>query len=607
MTALTAPSALGTDSPIDVVLLAALGTSASGAVVAKDGKKKWVFVFDEGMLVETRSNLKSEHPDTVRAKKPSMSDKAVLRNCAMLRMRNATKGSAQWSWTDGTQAKNPTPVAAVGLLFRVVSGHRSAEELRARIDVADTATLVVAEDLAALELPRSVAAAPAGWSDGTVVDALSSGPGTEAERATALWFGVSFGCITTSESEDGEATAAEDSPPASENTLDIGALLDGLGSTSPASEAPAAATASDAPVEAAVSGGDAPSEGAGATSGQNWVPDKVLLPPEGTPSASDAPAEKPAGYEEAEIEAIGEDGPVKLDASFFEALNKRPDRELVRAQGFVHSSHDTPQGPPKHPMEDALRGLAERLETAPDFFSVLDVAWDADTEAFRRAHRDLAQKLHPDRFSDASEELQELATETFDKVRAAWETLSDDEKRQAYIDKVIHGKKTEDELAMEQVENYWAAEADFKRGLAAFHAGRVREAHELFKSAVSREENEIEFRAYLGFTTFQLHKTTDPDQAELGKEMLKDVLERNKEQERKLDAAWVLMGRIFRDQANDKGARKCFRQALKLNPANGDAQREMRRLTGGGPGRKKVEEAKKSTGFFSRWFGKKDS
>ncbi|HCH62693.1 MAG TPA: hypothetical protein DFR83_07815, partial [Deltaproteobacteria bacterium] len=261
--------------------------------------------------------------------------------------------------------------------------------------------------------------------------------------------------------------------------------------------------------------------------------------------------------------------------------------------------------PDKHPLEDELRGLAERLESAPDFFGVLDLPWDSDAEAFRQAHLKLAQKLHPDRFADAPEDIQDLATETFDKVRAAWEVLGDDEARAAYIDRVIHGKKTEDELAMEQVENYWAAEADFKRGLAAFNAGRIREAHGLFESAVTREANELEFRAYLGFTTFQLHKKSDADKADLGKEMLKEVLERNKEQKRKLDAAWVLMGRIFRDEGNDKGARRCFVQALKLNASNGDAQREMRRLTNSTPAAKKKAEEEKSGGFFSRWFGRK--
>ena len=600
MSSLVSPAQLAADTPIDVALLAAQIHGESGSLVGASGKRKWVFTFADGVLVETRSNLKSEHPDTIRAKKPGMSDSAVLRNCALLRLRNVLKMDAGWTWSPGSAAKEPGELPGMGLLFRAVAGQRDVADLRARVEAEDDARLRVDGELAVLQLPRSVAGAPAGWAGQTVSAALATGPGTEAERATALWFGLAQGALGI------EADTEPAPPPApAAPTLDIASLLDGLGD---GAAAPAAdASEADGSPEAEEAGaGSAPPP---PRDGKNWVPDKVLLPPEGTAGPGGPTVDTPDGFEAAQIEALGDDGPVQLDASFFEALNQRPDRETIRARGSVHTSEDgAPPPEPEaevHPLERELRALAERIAAAPDHFGVLDVPWDAGAEAFRKAHLQLAQKLHPDRFADATEEVQDLATETFDRVRAAFEVLGSDTARGEYIDKVIHGKKTEDELAMEQVENYWAAEADFKRGLAAFHAGRVREAHELFKSAVEREDNELEFRAYLGFTTFQLHKTSEPETAEAGKEMLKEVLEKNKEQKRKLDAAWVLMGRIFRDQGNDKGARRCFVQALKINTSNGDAQRELRRLSGGGPGKKRGDEAKKSGGFFSRWFGKK--
>ena len=602
MSAIPTPAELGSDAPIDVVLLAARVHGSAGGVVGRSGKKKWVFVFVDGALVETRSNLKSEHPDTIRAKKPDMSDAAVTRNCAMARLRNAIRAEATWSWSNDSAPKQSSDLGGVGLLFRSVTGHRSVDDIRARIDAADAATVSLTGDLAELALPRKLKTMPSGWDGSTVADALASGGGTDVERATALWFGVSLGVMTLAAATEGEdADAAEEAPAA--QTLDIASLLDGLGTGDDAAPADSSAAATSSTADE-TSESDA--------GGKNWVPDKVLLPPEGTAGPSTSSA-APEDYEEAQIEALGDDGPVTLDASFFEALNQRPDRETIRNRGSVHtSSQEEPEAVPeveeaveKHPLEDDLRSLAEQIEGSPDLFGVLDVPWDSDTEAFRQGHLNLAQKLHPDRFSDASDELQDLATETFDKVRAAWEVLGDETKRAAYIDKAIHGKKTEDELAMEQVENYFAAEADFKRGHAAFISGRIRQAHELFKGAVEREPNELEFRAYLGFTSYQLHKTTDLEKAEVGKDMLKEVLEKNKEQERKLDAAWVLMGRIFRDEGNDKGARRCFVQALKINASNGDAQREMRRLTGATPNSKKKAEEKKSGGFFSRWFGKK--
>ena len=53
--------------------------------------------------------------------------------------------------------------------------------------------------------------------------------------------------------------------------------------------------------------------------------------------------------------------------------------------------------------------------------------------------------------------------------------------------------------------------------------------------------------------------------------------------------------------------KKCFVQALKINPSNADAPREMRRITGGAPGGGKKSggkrEAAKAPGFFARLFG----
>lgn len=202
--------------------------------------------------------------------------------------------------------------------------------------------------------------------------------------------------------------------------------------------------------------------------------------------------------------------------------------------------------------------------------------------------------------------MRDLATAAFDRVRAAWEELRDDERRAAYIAHAIRGEKTEDELAMEQVQNYWAAEADFKRGLAAFHAGRIKPAHEMFEAAVQRVPDELEFRAYWAYTTWVTHRGTDPERAESGFEALKEVLDKNKEQERKLDMAWVLLGRIYRDKGEDRIARRCFVQALRINAGNADAQREMRRLSGGEGGRRgEADKKKKAGGLFGGLFGRK--
>ena len=272
---------------------------------------------------------------------------------------------------------------------------------------------------------------------------------------------------------------------------------------------------------------------------------------------------------------------------------------------------ETPQeddGPKKHPMADKLEALSERIETADNHFEVLDCPWDSSVDRFRKAHRDLSLMLHPDRYSDATVEMQELSTHLFDKIRAAWEVLENDEERKKYIDKVIHGIKTEEEQAMEELQAYWAAEEDFKRGLALFNQGRIPQAHSNFEKAVEACPNELEFRAYLGFTIFHSHKNSNKSAAEEGIEKIKEVIELNQGQDRKLDSAWMLVGRAYRENNEPEKAKRALKQALRINPSNSDAVRELKRVMG--PGKpatkeKKSAEADKKKGLFGGFFGRK--
>ena len=71
----------------------------------------------------------------------------------------------------------------------------------------------------------------------------------------------------------------------------------------------------------------------------------------------------------------------------------------------------------------------------------------------------------------------------------------------------------------------------------------------------------------------------------------------------------MLLGRIYRDLDNEQAAKRCFVQALRINAANGDANRELRRLQGGNAGSGKTkgkapkDDADKKGGFFGRIFG----
>ncbi len=260
--------------------------------------------------------------------------------------------------------------------------------------------------------------------------------------------------------------------------------------------------------------------------------------------------------------------------------------------------------PPEHPMAPRLRRLAQQIGGASNHFERLGLPWDSDPADFRKAYTDLARDLHPDRYHDAPDALRDQATDLFDSIRSAWEVLGNDAARAAYIDVAIHGKKTEEELAQEQLDAYWAADEAFKKGITIFRNGRVREAHDLFRVAAEAQPDELEFQAWFGYTTFSVNRSSNPSLAEDGLGRLRDVLERNKGQERQLDFAWVLLGRACREKGELEAARKALIQALRINPSNDDASREMRRLDGEG-GKAKKETEEKKLGFFASLFGKK--
>lgn len=75
--------------------------------------------------------------------------------------------------------------------------------------------------------------------------------------------------------------------------------------------------------------------------------------------------------------------------------------------------------------EEPLESSIEELE-AMNFYERLGISQDASSREIKSAYRQLARKFHPDVNRNAD------AKESFQAISEAYETLSDDEKRQAY-------------------------------------------------------------------------------------------------------------------------------------------------------------------------------
>jgi len=245
-----------------------------------------------------------------------------------------------------------------------------------------------------------------------------------------------------------------------------------------------------------------------------------------------------------------------------------------------------------------LRQLQEtlhRLEAAENHFQVLGLEWDADDTTYRTTYFELARAYHPDAWADKSPEQVEAVDRIFAVISTAWQDLGESEARQAYVDKVIHGIQDENELAMERVKEILKAEADFDKAVAHFRAGRIVQAHEILQACVAQVPDAPEFQAYLGYTTWKLNEERDPEAALKGEDMLKAAMGSSV----KLDNGWVLMGLLYKAKGLEDLAKMTFVKALKINPSNEFAVREMKRLTRG------KKETRSGGGLFGMFKKKK--
>jgi len=74
-------------------------------------------------------------------------------------------------------------------------------------------------------------------------------------------------------------------------------------------------------------------------------------------------------------------------------------------------------------------------------YQVLGVAAGASSDDIRRAHRQLARVLHPDRLSDSPTAERALAERRMREVNVAWTTLSDPRRRSEYDQMLANGSR----------------------------------------------------------------------------------------------------------------------------------------------------------------------
>ncbi|HEX9049599.1 MAG TPA: DnaJ domain-containing protein, partial [Anaeromyxobacter sp.] len=217
--------------------------------------------------------------------------------------------------------------------------------------------------------------------------------------------------------------------------------------------------------------------------------------------------------------------------------------------------------PAGSPEDDRLRKAL--LEIAPrarerNLFARLGLPDTAGREDVKRAFLGIARQFHPDRFaSPALADLEDAVRDFFAAVNEAYETLSDDTRRAAYLlDR--RGK---------QAAHAEAARVDFMKGDACLRTRDFSRARGFFEAAI-RADRRPEYVAALAQSWLV-------DAAHRDKEKVRALLD-EATKDPSCDRAQLVAGLLAREEGDDAAAERHFRAAAEANPRNVDAVREHR-------------------------------
>jgi tetratricopeptide (TPR) repeat protein len=524
---------------------------ATGALTVTDGRKRWVFYLDDGQVVMTQSNLRGEQLKALKETAPEADARELVQLQVTLRVLAATDlREGEWTFEHSEPPSKRRPADLLSACLQAVQRRFSPEEIVDRL----TPYLGSFPDLrrGGLQLselpltPDALDFLSQLDAQRTLGDVLDFAPMAADEARRAVLFGVMVGVVDFVQSASTSSVREIQGGGVSDDEQDLISEM-------------VASTLSSPP---------------GASS-PYYTP-----PPE---PDYDEPASDPAAA--AAVDPLADIGAF-IAQEIGEPAPPPPPQAVIKAAAA-----------PMDPEMKTLRAEMARVNAARDEFEVLGVAWDATDDVYRQAYFKLARDLHPDRWATKSEAHRDLADQIFARVSAAWEKLGEPEDRKAYIDRVVHGVKSEDELAMEKVQQIFAAENDFKAGMQHFNAGRFSQAAEVFHRCAELVPEEKIYGAYWGFCTFRMNHGKNEEAAQGGIDVIKAAIDQGS----KLDAGWALLGQAYRLMGEEDMARRCLVQALRLNPSNPDAYREMKRLQA----QKEKEKKTRTGGWFSNLFNKK--
>jgi tetratricopeptide (TPR) repeat protein len=194
------------------------------------------------------------------------------------------------------------------------------------------------------------------------------------------------------------------------------------------------------------------------------------------------------------------------------------------------------------------------------------LAASAPATDVRTAWIGAAKKYHSDAFSGLDlGSARRVAEALFARVNEANSVLSDANRRaeyDVYLDRKAKGLPTDVAVILR-------AEGIFQKGEALFKAGRWEDAEAQFREAITLNETEAEFHAFLGMAMFK--RTGNPEQGI-------SHVEKALQMDSRLRSGTLFLAQMYEAQGNTERARSLLRKAIEKDPEFEYAKDELRRL-----------------------------
>ena len=218
---------------------------------------------------------------------------------------------------------------------------------------------------------------------------------------------------------------------------------------------------------------------------------------------------------------------------------------------------------------DAARDALLRTAEA-NFYGVLGVAQAASMAEIRKAYYAMALDYHPDRFGkEVGESDRQVVEDLFARISGAFSTLSSDEKRKEYDEKLRSGALLLEKQEKAPVDKKQLARESFDKARALLAGGDRSRALGFLEHAVDTDQDNWDYRMALGkffLGDGRLRRKAEPQ-----------FLEAIRIDQSKADAYWQL-GVLYKAAGVKSRAIQKLREGLNWDPAHAGIKKELAEL-----------------------------